>query len=672
MERNPGVESAGIKAPLPAWPGAMGVMRTLVPHGILALATLLAIIYRGYHFGKEDQNLYLPFILHWNDPSLFARDPLLVLDYARQSLTWFFLSALSQWVSLEVLCLLLYVACSYLVLLLTFKTALLWWSDERTAWLAVALWIPTYEVPGVCNNTFDDYFTTRILGTVIGMALLYAVLKNRARAAGALSFLGGVAHIISGAPVLAGVLLAATVRGAWKVVAWAGGGFFAAAAVVMLLGGGRGNIPALFARYEGEWLDTVLWADRELFPHLWGTLIWHTLATYILLFFCLYAWRRWRGIAKGLEHDVFWVCAGIVLCSLVGWVGSVLHLALLVQFCLFRGYAFFMWLLALYLAGVLASLLWDRHWLLALSGAWLAGCWISGRIDLGVLAIPVIAFAMNADRAKRLIANLCSKKWSGTSKMCGAAACLAIIFWGDEILLYGFGFDASEWFIAKSSYYQVVALVCLFAIAKKARLIERPSCVPLALLGVMTGSLLVAPSPSMAEFMGTSRTLRHLYGPRCATAFVAGASQRRTRLELEPFYDLVRDKVPRDSSVLVPPNWMEFRFRSHRSPYVTFKDGAPAEFSQAYALDWMRRIRRIGGLKYADGRAVLDPTLDLSQEEVETLAEEERGLSLDYLATTREYSFPLEGQAGKLKLYRIAGAEGHPRSHSPGQREGER
>jgi hypothetical protein len=670
MGKAAGPKPAGVLRPSRA--SLRAGLRTLATHGVLVLATILAIVYRGYHFGKEDQNLYFPFILHWNNPSLFAKDPLMSLNYARQSLTWLFLSAFSKWMSLEVLCLLLYVACSYLVLLLTFKTALLWWRDERAAWLAVALWIPTYEVPGVCNNTFDDYFTTRILGTVVGMALIYVGLKSRARAAGVLSFLGGVAHIISGIPVMAGVLLASSIRKAWGMLVWVGGGFLIAVAVVMHLGGGRGSGPNIFERYGGAWLDTVLWADHELFPHLWPAPIWHTLATYISLLFCLFLWRRWRGIGKKLEQGVLWICSGIVLCSLVGWVGSALHLVLIIQLCLFRGYLFLMWLLALYLSGVLAPLLWERRWLLALSGSWLIGCWISSRLDLSVIAIPAIVLELNSNQVKRWMAHFAPTNWPRKVKIYGAAALLALIFFADDILFYGFGLNVSEWFQARSKYYLLLALVCLFAIAKFTGLLQRSRWVPITIVGLVGGSLLVAPSPSMGELMGTSRTLRMLYGPRCAKAFVAGAARRRAQSEREPFFELVRDNVPQGCSVLVPPDWMDFRLRSHRSPYVTFKDGAPAEFNQGYALDWMRRIKRIHGVKYDAGNAFLDPTLDLSQEEVEALSKEERGISLNYLATSKEYSFPLIGQVGKQRLYCIAEAEGYPRSLSPAPVEGDK
>jgi hypothetical protein len=140
---------------------------------------------RGYAYGKEDQNLNLPFILHWNNPSLFPHDHLLNLGSTRESLVWALVAWGARWISLPALLAALWFAASCLVLLFTFKTGIAWWKRAEAARLAVFLWMPAYVVPGVANTTFHDYFTTCILGTLLGlMALCFFLEGKNGRSAG--------------------------------------------------------------------------------------------------------------------------------------------------------------------------------------------------------------------------------------------------------------------------------------------------------------------------------------------------------------------------------------------------------------------------------------------------------------------------------------------------------
>lgn len=616
---------------------------------LLVAATALAAIWRGYAFGREDQNLYLPFVLRWLDPALFPHDALLSQPFARQSVVWPLLAWSGRTMDLQALCLLLWMAASYGVLLLTYKSALAWWKDERAAWVAVALWIPTYSVPGVANPTFDDYFTTRILGTLCGMGMIYAVLRLRPAAAAGWTVAGGLAHIISVAPVALGVSLFLALKRRWRGVVGIAAGLVLAALVVIWLGDVSPGVSPM-ARYTPEWLRAVLLADPEIFPHRWSAPVWYDVALYTLPLFGIYAWRRIAGAVREGEGTAASIGAGILVCQLLGVAGSALGIVLVVEFCFLRATLFTMWLLALYLGGLLPSWLAEKRWTLALGAAWVAGSWVAGAPGLALLAVPLLAWPKVGKALGERFGGRIGAGW-GAGILAGV---LAALLWSDKILFYAFGLNAPEWFEGRGASFRAMVFAAALVLAWIMGWTARARTLPYAVGGALILTTLLSPTPAASVWINSIPGVRSLYGPRAGVSFVAGAARRRGEPEREAMAALVREQVPQEAVVLVPPDWMTFRLLAHRSPYVTYKDGAPAEFDRAYAAEWMRRMDQIRAFPEAGGLVRQDPTLDLSEDEVRSLAWEERSLHLDFLVTGRQYpGLQALGEAGGLRLYRI-------------------
>lgn len=613
----------------------------------LWMATGAAILCRGYYFGKEDQALYLPFLLKWNTPSLFPNDLLLRQGFPQLSGTWFGVSFLSRVLDLQTLCLLLYILASYLVLWLTYRTALAWWGDRSSAWLAVVLWIPTFHVPGVANDTFDDYFTHRLVGTIFGMAVIGAVLQHRRRAGGISAFLGGLGHLISLVPVVGGGVLATLARRRWISSLWLAGGLALAVLPLLLL---RGGVSGDW-RYTGQWRELVMLADSELFPHLWMRGYWPDLAVYVTAFFGLYAWRKRRGVARSVEDDAFWVGTGVVLAAAVGWLASALFWISLVQLCLFRGFLFLMWLLAIYLGGILAPLLQDVRWPVVLAGAWAAGSWLSGHFTLAVLSVPIFAAVALWPRLRTWAA----LHLRGARGILSLALSLAVILWGEDLMFYLFGFNAGEWFHWKGAELFALTFAVLFSLLRLIRPNRFRAPFPLALSAAFAMAVALVPPQALVAWvpLPTSAGFRAFYGSRIGLGLVRGATRRRERAQRSAMAALVRESVPDDSSVLVPPDWQEFRVTALRSPYVIFKDGAPSEFDRAYAEGWFRRLVAVHAVKKTGGRLVLDRAAEITDAEMVALSRKEAGSHLDYAVTAKECDLPLLGRAGDLRLYRL-------------------
>jgi hypothetical protein len=633
-------------------PGGRRLKPLVMTHGTLGLATGAAILCRGYDFAKADQSLYLPFVLKWNDPSLFPHDLLLRQGFAKLSGTWVGVSLLARVVDLETLCLLLYILASYLVLWLTYRTALAWWGDRSSARLAVVLWIPTFRVPGVANDTFDNYFTHRLVGTIFGMVIIGAVLQHRQITGGIGAFLGGLGHLISVVPVTGGGALAALARRRWALAAWLAGGLTLAVLSLLVL---RGGIPGEW-RYAGPWREAVVLADSELFPHLWLSGFWPDVATYGTAFFGLYAWRRRMGVARSAEDDAFFMGVGLLLASALGWLGSALFLVPIVQLCLFRGVLFLMWLLALYLAGVLVPLLRDGRWPVVLAAAWVAGSWLSGHLSLAVLGLPVFALAATWTPLRACAGKLLAGRRGALVLFLG----LAVVIWGEDLLFVLFGFNAGEWFRWKGA--ELFALAFTFVLTPllliRTKRFQVP--LPLALSAALALAVVLVPPQALVAWvpLPSGAGFKPFYGSRIGLGLVKRAARVRESTHRAAMAALVRESVPKDSTVLVPPDWQAFRVTALRSPYVTLKDGALSEFDRAYAEEWSRRLLAVRGARRKQDRLVLDPAAELTDAEMLALGRQEVGLHLDYAVTARECALPLVGSAGGLWLYRLASNAG--------------
>ena len=57
-------------------------------HLLFALATLVTVLFVGYHFGTFDQTIHIPFLKRYADPTLFPGDPFIDLRLTHYSYFW--------------------------------------------------------------------------------------------------------------------------------------------------------------------------------------------------------------------------------------------------------------------------------------------------------------------------------------------------------------------------------------------------------------------------------------------------------------------------------------------------------------------------------------------------------------------------------------------------------
>jgi hypothetical protein len=605
---------------------------------------------RGYGFGVEDQNLYLPFLLHWNDPSLFPNDLLLTQGFARESLVWVLLGWLGRLLPMEAVFFGAYLAASWVSLLLAHRLARAWWDDEGAAWIAVFLWMPAYAVPGVANPTFDAYLTTRILGALCAMAALDAFFRRRHGASAGWVMACGLVHLITAAPLAAGLAAAHLLGRRWRPLGLTCGAFSGTGGLLWLLGAGAGRPHALFDAYRGEWLDVVRRVDAELFPLLWPTAEWRNLAVLAVGLGLLAAVRRAGRRSLPPEREAVRLAAGVLIAMAFGVAGTAAGLTLPVQFSLLRGSWILILLFALALSGPLAELLRaGRVWGVGL-GALAAAAWATGTPFLQTAASACAAsvpwllgagegWAWVRRERRRLLGGL-------------LAILLLVLLWRllDFLPLpHPRVLFADPRPIRQAAFVAgLTALAALLWPALRTGGAARMLPAALALF-----FLLVPPRPAAMALHGEAWFGR-LYGTRVADARVKGARAEREREARRAMGALVREKVPREAVVVVPCDWMTFRLDSLRSPFVTFKDGAPAEFDPAYSAEWLRRVRLLRAYEERAAEWVRTPDERLREDEWLSLARTYAPDRLEFLVSRHAYDLPAVGSAGGMTLYRLA------------------
>jgi hypothetical protein len=159
----------------------------------------------------------------------------------------------------------------------------------------------------------------------------------------------------------------------------------------------------------------------------------------------------------------------------------------------------------------------------------------------------------------------------------------------------------------------------------------------------------------MINVIRNSKTLRHLYASSLGQEILQQEREASRALDVAAISAMVKNHVPVDASVIVPPQMTGFRILALRSPFVLYKDRGPAEFDEAFATDWYDRMNAIHAIirKGNETQWRIDNSLPLEPSEVLMLHKKYAYIKLDYLLTTKKYCFPIMGTSCQYVLYRI-------------------
>lgn len=172
-------------------------------HSWLAVAALaaLAVVLHGYHFGIEDQTLYLPAIARHLDPTLFPHDAAFFSTETRFTLFDELMAAAVRWtpLALDVVVFLVYVASLCAVIRACQRLARACFEDAASALagtLVVVILLP-FPVAGTRMGLFEWYLHPRGPAIALMLWALVAAIERRARAGPLVAFAMAI-HPLSG------------------------------------------------------------------------------------------------------------------------------------------------------------------------------------------------------------------------------------------------------------------------------------------------------------------------------------------------------------------------------------------------------------------------------------------------------------------------------------------
>ncbi len=287
---NPGAAAAGRRT-------ISGALRAIPA---LAGLTLLLVAVHGFHYGIEDEGIYLPAVKHILNPALFPHDGRLISAQASMTLFPWFMATLAKVTGLPLQALFL---AGYCAVMFLFVTAL-WLVAQslfpegpvrRHALLAV-LPMLTMPVAGTALFMMDQHLHPRNVATALLLLALAAGLRNRWGAAFAL---GAAAFAIHPLVALFGGALLVTLR--WK--AWRF--YFGCLAVALLAA-------AVFLRpAEPAWREAM--GNHAYYAVTnWAWYEWLGAIGPMLILAALGVWARLRGL--GQLGDL---CRGLALYSVL-------------------------------------------------------------------------------------------------------------------------------------------------------------------------------------------------------------------------------------------------------------------------------------------------------------------------------------------------------------------
>lgn len=630
-------------------------------HLPLAAWTALALVYRGYAFAVGDQNLYLPFVLHWNDPTLFPHDYLFWLRFPRESFLWAAVAWLARFMDLKALMLWGNVAVSYLTLWAVFKLGLAWFEDRRAAWVAVLLWTPVYELPGSGQDTVDPYLTTRNIAYMLAMFGLAALIRSRTTKA-VLSFCAAtLIHLLSVAQAAGAAVLLYLTDKEYKKLA---GLVLGLAPCILLLLWWAGKAPGMHDMqgfYDSEWYAISSRGAACLFPECWTPRPWQHIFGYLLAYTGMAVYLRSRGRWGRAERAGLLLVLSTVLLGLVSIWGAFFRLVLPVQLSLMRGCLYLILVASLALVPLITGLLLERRWPFVVLGALSAGAWMSDNALFQVVgaALAIAAAEVREPRPAVLRFARRVRAWGRPGLLGGVMAALGLY-----ALDYYFGIfpnlaEPTAQVQSRTAVFGVVAAVGVLLLGR--RLSTR--ALPAALFIAFAALCIVQPSRFAVETLGRTSGAGWFYKYSRSKAMLW---YRYT--PLPPARALmaraVQAHVPRDATVIVPAGWDSFRLMTHRSSFVTLEDMIPAEFNRAYAMEWRARFDALYGPEAYLGHEAFTGEPNMDERALLELRRRYRDLHLNYIVTTRTYDFPEIARAGGWLLYELH--EKAPGTATPG------
>lgn len=372
-------------------------------HALFAVASLLAILLIGYHFGTFDQVIHLPFLKKFVDPTLYpANEEFFNLRFQHYSYFWFLFVPFYRLGVLEPTLFVVHLAATYLTFWAIWALSDTLFHDSLASLLAVLALI----VPHIGFSGFPIFEFSLLNRTVILPFLLMAInLFLKRRFVGALALLGVTYnfHVLSTTFALCLVLFAGLFelrRIGWRTSLASLLAFGLCASPLLVW---RALSPPVNFTPQPDWFWNV---SQSMFLHLFYFIAPHPHILFVTLS-GLSGLGLWLiAIRQRLsEHDgpvTRFVIAALLILLVQGLATYTQPITVLIQAQVMRVGLLVLIFNYLYFAGYLAARYRSGVWRGADFG-WQAAAFISGIFPVVPLAAWFIQHRLKAGRLRQLL-----------------------------------------------------------------------------------------------------------------------------------------------------------------------------------------------------------------------------------------------------------------------------
>lgn len=568
--------------------------------------TPLALVAHSYKFAVDDQILYIPVLLRRLDPNLYPGDYFFV-NQPQTSISLFedVMMWPVRWLGLDWAMFVAYLVVQWAILLAFYWLAECLTGRKASAALAMVLFMLPVSVGGTLVRTYDNYLNPRTMTLPLGLLALVALARCRMGWAALLAGLQLLLHPLSGIYpwLVTAVLLAWWIwRGRLSRRQWLG--------PALVLFGTLGWL-AWSSGGGGLWLDetwrAILWRRTPyMFLGSWRSADWLPLAIYAVL-----GALGWFGRPRTLSAtQVCLASSGVAIGALLAaavaadWLGlaplaglqlargSWLIVALGIIFgadlvvTLLRRPAWGAWLMAIPLATVVYHNRADKEWQLVFAGL-VGALLLAGGLEA---VVPRLA---GAGRAAAIGSRLADVVLAVSGIAAVSLGLLAAWPLSAAWIAHALGARA----LSPEASWPALFFFGLAWLTKIIRTPRLPRWVRYGQLAAGAALVVLSCLPALATWQARdwSKYLNaRLQLPGTDTWMSTGQhSWRAVQL-------WAAEHTPPDTLFVTDPDDAGFRVYSMRSPLVEYKDGAPAMFSRAYALEWARRMQAMSATGVVD------------------------------------------------------------------------
>ncbi len=529
------------------------------PYHLIALVTVLSIVFTEYRFAVSDQCIYIPIIRRILDSSLYPGDYLFDQPSGKYTLLLPIVAYLSKLFTMQWVFFIGHIAAIFLLSWAIYKFAFSLFNSRDVACVALLL-LCASRLQDQAIITHESFFTLQPVATPFCLLSLCFFIQGRYTLAIAFNAIAFLIHPIAAAPcflLLAVYLIFNSYRLGLRALLRMVGMFLlitspVSVRAIISMGGGSHSF-SFFRVASAEWMNILYGRNTYAFPTLWNRGSWvHFLSIVALLVISMFLKIMYVGVDKRDRKALYIVIASLASLGMAHLFGTVVPISLIFGLQMARGLYMLMYVAFIYAA----------------YAVW-AG-YQSGRLSIDRGAAAVISAAAIA---------------TGDPKLIVWGALTSVLLWlptrlpdnvfrsiarAPGILMAGFVVYLS----LKNPVFAViicapVVLLIAAELLKKVRVLGGRPVYRWALVYILFIAVFVAKV--------------HKDGLR-----VDFPHQKPADLWTQVQHWAAAN-TPKEAVFIVPWNTQGFRNFSKRSIVGDNKDGAPGLFSESYDMEWARR-----------------------------------------------------------------------------------